>query len=321
MTATVHYGERVVALQLGETVLDALDRTGVAVPSGCRAGVCCKCLLRADSPPPGSQRGLRPTLALQGFFLACQARPTGALVVETGPPVTEVRARVLSSDAVGADVARLRLVPAGTFVFRPGQFVDVCHPSGAVRSYSLASLPRDGWLELHVRRAPEGLVSGWLHGLRAGDEVSVAGPHGQCFHVADDQDRKLVLVGAGTGLAPLLGIARDALEQGHRGPIDLVHGALDPSRLYLRDELRALAALAPQLRVHAVVLREATSGEHEGPLDELAVRLAGPLQRARVYLCGDGALVRSLQRSFFMAGAASREILADPFETHPTRVA
>jgi ferredoxin-NADP reductase/ferredoxin len=319
MTAgAVCYEGRELPLAAGETVLDTLERAGVSVPSGCRAGVCCKCIMRSPEPPPKSQRGLRPTLAQQGYFLACQARPTGTLLVEAGPPVTETRARVLSIEIVGADVARLCLAPATDFVYRPGQFLDVRHPSGATRSYSIASLPSDGRIELHVRRAPEGLVSGWLHTLDVGDEVVVAGPHGQCFHVADDQDRKLVLVGAGTGLAPHVGIARDALAQGHRGPIDLVHGALEPTRLYLRDELRALALTAPQLRIHAVVLREATNGEHEGSLDVVAVRLAGPLQGARVYLCGDGALVRTLQRSFFLAGAASREILADPFEAHPS---
>jgi CDP-4-dehydro-6-deoxyglucose reductase len=123
----------------------------------------------------------------------------------------------------------------------------------------------------------------------------------------------------GTGLAPLYGIARDALAHGHLGPIDLVHGALEPSRLYLRDELHALAAANPTLRVHAAVLRGATAREHEGALDTVAVRLAGPLERARVVLCGDGALVRGLQRAFFLAGAPSRELLADPFETHPLR--
>jgi ferredoxin len=53
----VEYGGQRVHFREGENVLAALDRTGAAVTSACRAGVYGKCLLRAAEPPPGSQRG------------------------------------------------------------------------------------------------------------------------------------------------------------------------------------------------------------------------------------------------------------------------
>ena len=166
-----------------------------------------------------------------------------------------------------------------------------------------------------MRRVPDGLVSGWLHSRQVGAQISVRGAFGQCFHVPDDEEQKLLLVGAGTGLAPLLGIARDALSQGHTGPILLVHGGLTPERLYLREQLYELAANWPQLQVHHCVLQGATELEHEGRLDEIALRLAGPLKEARAFLCGDEDIVRTLQRSLFLAGLPSGEILADPFQS------
>jgi len=313
--ATLRNGEHEIALLEGETVLEGLERAGLDVASGCRAGTCCKCMLQAEDPPPDSQRGLRPTLRAQGYFLACQARPEGTLSLRgaEAPPVID--AVVESVEKVAPDVARILLRPATPLSFRPGQYLDVVHPSGASRSYSIASLPADGVLELHVRRVPDGLVSGWLHELAAGAPVPVRGAFGQCFHVSDDANKKLLLVGAGTGLAPLLGIARDALDQGHAGPIDLVHGGLTPERLYLREELDELAARWSQLRVHHCVLKEATKREHEGRLDEVAIRLAGTLSSTRAFLCGDAEIVRVLQRSLFLAGIPSGEILADPFLT------
>lgn len=304
---------RTIPLADGESVLEGLERAGIDVPSGCRAGTCCKCMLQAQDPPPESQRSLRPTLRAQGYFLACQARPTGVLRLcfeEASPAINSL---VHSVEMVAPDVARLLLRPEGSLAFRPGQYLDVLHPTGATRSYSIASLPSDGVLELHVRRIAEGLVSSWLHERRQGDCVPVRGAYGQCFHVADDEHKKLLLVGAGTGLAPLLGIVRDALDQGHAGPIDLVHGGLQPDRLYMRSELSQLAERWPHLRVHHCVLRDATEREHEGRLDEVAIRLAGPLAKARAFLCGDAEIVRLLQRSLFLAGIPSGEILADPF--------
>lgn len=313
MGPSVRFGERRIPVLAGESVLEALERSGVEVPSGCRAGTCCKCMLRGDDPPAASQRNLRPTLRAEGFFLACQAHPEAELRLEASGERPFIETRVEGIETVAADVVRVFLRPEESFPYRPGQYLDVLHPSGATRSYSIASLPSDGHLELHVRRVPEGLVSGWIHGLEVGERVDVRGSFGQCFHVADDPGKKLLLVGAGTGLAPLLGIARDALGQGHSGPIDLIHGGLEPDRLYLKSELRELADAWPQLRVHHCVLRGSSGQEHEGPLDRVALRLAGPLGRARAFLCGDAQVVGLLQRSLFLAGLPSSEILADPF--------
>lgn len=302
----------------GETVLEALERSDVDVPSGCRSGTCCKCMLQAQGdPPPASQKGLRPTLSSQGFFLACQARPSSELVLRSSAGPEALDTRVVAIERVAPDVAQVFLRAETPFEFRPGQYLDVLHPGGLARSYSIASLPSDGVYELHVRQIPEGRVSGWLHERSVGDTVRIRGPFGQCFHVADDPEKKLLLVGAGTGLSPLLGIARDAIAQGHRGPIDLVHGALEPSRLYLREELAALATRTPTLNVHHCVLHDATPNEREGALGDVAVDVGGELSGTRAFLCGDDAVVRSLQRQLFLAGVPSREILADPFAPAP----
>ncbi len=314
---TLHRGGSSVPLQPGGTVLEALEHAGIEVASGCRAGTCCKCMLQADDPPAEAQRGLRPTLQAQGYFLACQARPTSDLHLIGDAAPAALGAVVRQIDRVAPGVARILLRPESPIDYAPGQYLGVAHPDGPERSYSIASLPATGELELHVRQVPNGLVSTWLHGRSPGDEVRIRGPFGQCFYVDDDLDKKHLLVGAGTGLAPLLGIARDAHSRGHRGKVILVHGGLQPDRLYLRDELRRLAEGWPQLEVHHCVLRGSTESEHEGPLDQVAIGLAGSLQDARSFLCGDGGLVRQLQRSLFLAGAPSAEILADPFLPAP----
>ena len=305
---------QVLSLRVGETVLEALERAGLEPASGCRSGSCCKCLLQGDNPPPESQKTLRPTLRQQGYFLACQARPTGQLVLQgTVRETAAVATRVVRTEVLAPQVIRLILEPRSELDYFPGQYVDVLGPDGAGRSYSLASLPSDGVLELHVRLIPGGRVSPWIHQLQVGDEVSVRGPYGQCFYLEGEPQRSLLLVGAGTGLAPLLGIARDALTHGHSGRIDLIQGGLRPDRLYLREELANLAAEHAALHVHACVLEGGSGSEHVGALNQVALDIAGLLKQTRSYLCGDPALVANLRRSLFLAGAPSQEILADAF--------
>lgn len=327
---TVKINDQSISLEVGESVLEGLERASIDVASGCRAGTCCKCMLQADgAAPSGSQRGVRTTLKEQGFFLSCQAYPDTDLVIQSARVPDPVTATLDHIEMLSEDVARLRLrfsdpsamdSTSPVFDYRPGQYLDVLHSSKGdecYRSYSIASLSNDGFLELHVRRIPGGVVSGWLHGQKVGAQIRVRGPFGQCFYLPDKIERKLVLVGAGTGLAPLVGITREALRQGHRGAIDLVHGAVEPSGLYLREELDQLAAEHPQLRVYRCVLREAGARELEGPLDQIALRVAGPLKQVTAFLCGDDQIVRKLQRSLFLAGVPSGEILADPFTPAP----
>ena len=303
-----------------ETVLEALERAGVDAASGCRNGVCAKCLLQADNPPPESQKGLRSTLRSQGYFFACQARPTGDLTLASAAAAARIDATVMEVRIVAPDVAQVFLKAEAPMAFQPGQYLELLHPTGATRSYSIASLPSAGVLELHVRRVPGGLVSGWIHDLEPMTKLEIRGAYGQCFYAPEDpgdaaevEPEKLLLVGAGTGLAPLLGIARDALDKGFPGTIDLIHGGLEPSRLYLRDELAELERSAERLSVHHCVLRGATDLEREGSLEEIAVQVGAPLAKARAFLCGDEGIVRVLQRALFLAGVPSGEIMADPF--------
>jgi ferredoxin-NADP reductase len=81
-----------------------------------------------------------------------------------------------------------------------------------------------------------------------------------------------VLAGTGTGLAPLLGIARDALARGHRGPIVLHHGARSRAGLYADAEVRELARRHPTLEVAPCVLETTRWPAGRGAGDAIAPR-------------------------------------------------
>jgi NAD(P)H-flavin reductase len=216
-------------------------------------------------------------------------------------------------------VLRVQLETAAPLEYRAGQYITLRREDGLARSYSLASLPGDGTLELHVRRAPQGRMSGWLFDeARANDAVHVRGPAGDCFYVGGAGEQPLLLAGTGTGLAPLVGICRDAIAQGHTGPIRLFHGAVRPAGLYLRDELAELAGENPNVSYTPVVLE---GGEGEGiatgALDKVIAGAHPKLSGWRGFVCGDPATVGVLRKKLFLAGMASREIFADAFVEAP----
>ncbi len=319
--ARVKYNGLVVEVPAGRSVLDALLDRGETIPHGCRAGACQTCLMQATqgTVPAASQRGLKAAHRERGLFLACSCMPEEDLEVCL-PDTQQLRiaASIVGRRALADDVMELSLRTSEPFSYRAGQYVTLWRDAELGRSYSLANLPQtDGLLQFHIRRIEGGAFSGWIHdSARVGDALDVQGPMGDCFYTADDPEQKLLLIGTGTGLAPLYGILQDALAQGHRGAIHLFHGALARDGLYLHDSLTELAAQHNKLHYHACVLHgddEPAADIRAGDVGALALERIGTPAGWKCYLCGDPTLVNGLRKKLFLAGAAMKDIHADAF--------
>jgi CDP-4-dehydro-6-deoxyglucose reductase len=302
---TVRYGGHVCELLEYESALDALLRSGAPVSYSCKAGACGSCMLRAieGGVPAAAQAGLKDSWKARAYFLACLCHPEADLTAAPVDADAQVSARIASLDPLSADVMRVRLACDAPFEFRPGQYISLVRSDGLARSYSIASLPGED-IELHIRLLPNGRMSDWIRSTaRPGDTVRILGPSGDCFYTPVRPEQPLLLIGTGTGLAPLYGILRDALQQGHTGPITLFHGAVRAEGLYLRDELAGLAGLTyvPTLL------------ESDGPIDQLALQRFPNPAGMRAFLCGDPAIVTSLKKKLFLAGMNLSDIHADAF--------
>ena len=103
--------------------------------------------------------------------------------------------------------------PLCRFAYKPGQFCSlVLNIDGkkVVRSYSISSTPtRPYLLELTVKRVPGGLVSNWLpDNLKVGDRIQIKGPKGK-FHLEPGSiPKKILFMGAGSGVTPVMSMAR-----------------------------------------------------------------------------------------------------------------
>jgi CDP-4-dehydro-6-deoxyglucose reductase, E3 len=313
----ISYEGRSYSLAGNETVLDTLLRNGVNAAHSCKAGSCGSCLMRASNGtvPARAQTGLKDSWKAQSYFLACVCRPETDLAITTVGADAQLGATITALDLLSRDVLRVRLhcdVPLG---FRPGQYVTMIREGGLARSYSIASLPHESDLELHVRRIAGGKMSGWLHDTaRIGDRISVLGPSGECFYVPGKDEQPILLAGTGTGLAPLYGILRDALQHGHRGPIHLFHGALHKGGLYLVEELRRLVQSHAHVGYTPAVLNGDESDDVTvGPIDHIILKRFPKLSGWRGYVCGDPLIVQALKKKLFLSGMASRDIYADAF--------
>lgn len=307
-----------------ETVLDCLLRHGQAISHSCKAGACQSCmLLLADGNiPEKSQSGLKETLKVRGCFLSCQCVPQEDIVVARADGLDICTQAVIQEKKfLNHNTILLRVKPHQELdICRPGQYFTLINPEHVDRCYSIANDPAlDGFVEFHVRLISGGLMSEWLRKAVIGEtQIKLRGPAGDCFYTAtEDGDKSfpIVLAGTGTGLAPLYGIARDALKQGHKGKIVLYHGALREGDLYLAEDLTALAEQNTNFSYRPCVLNGQEGQFYTtGHIEDIVLReLPDDKTRARLYVCGAADFVTSLRKKAFMGGMSSRLICSDTF--------
>ncbi len=318
--SSVSYEDQVYEVLDGESVLQCLHRNSVAIPSSCGNGICQSCLMRATEgmPPESSQKNLKKSLKESGYFLACICKPEGDLEVTlAGDEVFHRTAvRIVDKYQMNGQILRLRLECLEAFEHKAGQFINLHRPDGLTRSYSIATSLPDNMLEFHIEYLPNGKMSTWIHDeLQEGDLLEIDGPHGDCYYSPDDQEQSLLLIGTGSGLAPLVGILHDALAQGHRGHIHLFHGVTDASRLYMVDELCQLAGAHDNVFYTRCISGDVVPDDcYAGFANVAALEQYTSLTGWRLFLCGHPDMVKDSRKKAFLAGASLKEIFSDPFE-------
>lgn len=227
-------------------------------------------------------------------------------------PWDEYPYRVLGTRRATPVIRELILAPDPAPVpFRAGQYVllgdrDLRVPP---RSYSVANAPRpDGQVSLLVTRVPDGPTSSWAHDrLRAGDRVALTGPFGT-FLPEPDRSGPVLLLAAGSGLAPARALAEDLLTSEPGRPVTLVFSARTAADTIDDDRFRGWAARHRDFRYLLTLTRDrsAPPGPH---VPELLARTFDTLARWEVFASGPPGFVTG-------CAATALDLGADPVAVH-----
>jgi CDP-4-dehydro-6-deoxyglucose reductase, E3 len=327
------------AADANETVLDAALRAGLNLPHSCKGGHCGSCrarILRGRfSYPRGRSAGLTDEEAADGFALLCEAHALDDLQVETREvrpaPDVEVRSlpcRIERLTRVSSDVMSvvLRLPAVEGFHFRPGQYLDVMLGGGRRRSFSIASAPADGQaLELHVRRASStGFTGQVFDEMATGQLLRIEGPLGQ-FWLRGESSRPPLLIGGGTGYAPLRAMLRQLIADGDRRALILYWGSRSAADLYEHDWLTALARDRPGFDYRPVLSDPAAADVdwqgRTGLVHEAVLADHRDLAGFDVYASGPPAMIESIRAIFPRHGLPREQLHFDSFDYAPDTLA
>ena len=322
-----------------QPLLEAANAAALNLPHSCKGGNCGACkarLVRGEIHyPNGPPLGLSDAERADGLILLCQARARTDLSIETfemravdsagaaAPkrlPCRIERAVPLSHDVMGLF---LRLPIAEDFTFQAGQYIDILLPGGRRRSFSIASPPHDARpLELHVRRVAGGEFTDRLfHEDMRSALLNIEGPLGTFTYRPHLRHApRMLLIGGGTGIAPLLSILRHLIENGIERDLQLYWGVRNEQDLYAQTTLEQLKRRAASLNAASLTYVPVLSEPHPkwhgatGWVHEAALKDIQDLEAIEVYAAGPPAMIAAIQREYESRGSAKTRLYFDSFD-------
>jgi ferredoxin-NADP reductase len=224
-----------------------------------------------------------------------------------------VYARVESRRWVADDMLAITLRCNGNAAdWKPGQHVQLFREIDGVRlsrTYSLTRAQNNGRIELAIKRQDNGKVSGaLLDTLAVGERVELGQAQGDLRWSGDSE--AVLLLAAGSGITPLLGLLREALANGFQAPVTLLHYVRQRGQQSFRQELQELMQRYPNFQVRWALSAELPVA------GELAGRFTGAhvaeVAAQRLLVCGPHGFVEQA-RDWWQSQPRTHELQYEAF--------
>jgi toluene monooxygenase electron transfer component len=304
------------------------------MPYECNAGACGTCKIELVSGEVASNWPGAPGLGERDIarkrVLGCQSRPLGDCVVkgrlmaqyaEASTPRRQ-RATLVASREVTHDIREFSFELAEPEAFRPGQYA-LLHLPGVdgPRAYSMSNIAGGTRWEFQVKRTASGAGTGALFDrLAPGDAIEIDGPYGMAY-LRTDVARDIVCIAGGSGLAPVMSIARGVAADPAMAAVKvhIFYGGRGARDICGEDMLRALPGFGERFHYHPVISMPdeadlAGWGGKVGFVHELARDTIGlALPDHEIYFAGPPAMAQAVQRMLIDADVPGSQIHFDAF--------
>ncbi|WFA09382.1 2Fe-2S iron-sulfur cluster binding domain-containing protein [Tissierella sp. Yu-01] len=324
--------EKEYTVEGGSTLLSTLIEEKIFIPSACGGkGTCGYCKVQIDE-------GGGPVLATEmthlteddlknNVRLSCQCKVKQDIKIQIPEELFNVR----EYDAVVENITdltdvikllRFKLPEDAEINFKPGQYVQLKAPiyegndEEVYRAYSIASSPTmKNYLELVIGYVPEGIATTYVHRhLTVGDEVSINGPYGD-FHYHDN-DREMIMVATGTGVAPILSLLNYMKEHNIKRKARFYFGAKTPKDLFMLDYFKELEETLFDFKFIPTLSRVTDDDDWDGErgrVNNAIDKLLEDGEDKEGYLCGNEAMIESVVKSLTSKGVPEELIYYDKF--------
>ena len=214
---------------------------------------------------------------------------------------------------------------AEAYHFVPGQYLTLRSDVGGEdirRSYSICSTPQKN-LRVGIKKVDGGKFSTFAQSLHTGDRLQVMLPDGRFTCEPGSGDgRNLLLIAAGSGITPVLSIARSVLEREPESIVTLVYANRSTSSIMFLEELEDLKdRFLERFHMYHVLSREAQDVElFHGRIDVARIEemtnkgVIDPQNADGIYLCGPSQMTLELAEHFKSSGISAEKVKTELFE-------
>jgi CDP-4-dehydro-6-deoxyglucose reductase, E3 len=307
-----------------QSLIDAAQMSGIALPYSCRNGRCstCKCRILGPSNILFDELGLSEKEKEDGWALACARSAMGDLNLEIQhlsniklPNSKILPAKIETLELVTDDIMKvtLRLPPTQKFDFLEGQYIDIIDYKGIKRSYSIANrCGEKKHIELHIKRIINGQMSDyWFKNAKINDLLRVKGPYGT-FILRHDIQTNVIFLATGTGIAPVMAM----IESIEKMPtnvrpksVQLYWGARYEHDFYCHPkEILNELIYTPVLSLK----NDNWSGKY-GYIQDVLKKDIKNIQNVQIYACGSNAMIMSAKESLASLGISTKNFFSDAF--------
>lgn len=310
----VTYKDKKIFIQPKQSVLDALLNNGEKINHFCKNGLCQNCIMEIEhgNIPEISQQGLTPAEKIQNKFLPCICFPREDLGIKQTNTIKKWFAcEIINKNIIQNEFIILNIKKPVDYKFFPGQYLNILKNESCIRTYSIANLcETSNELELHIKVYPNGEMSYWIfHELTEGNTIHISNAMGNCFYMNEAKHKPLLLLGVGTGVAPLIGICRQAIFSNHNYPIHFIQAGANKNALYANDILNNLKKQSKHFNLHSCHLDHI---ENNNVLEYIN-KTFNNLENWEVYICGQPKFVNEAKEITFLLGADANAIHSDSF--------
>ena len=194
------------------------------------------------------------------------------------------------------------------------------------RAYSICSGVNEGELSVAVKRVPNGVFSTYATTqLKAGDVLEVMPPKGSFVFFYDIfGNRDIMLFSAGSGVTPMMSIAKTALSKTNIKVV-FVYGNKSKEEALFFDEIEALRIQYPErFLVHYAFSQQPWGDHYTGRINDRIVNEIfakyKDLNWGRYYACGHTELVKNLREILLLRGIDKDRIFTELFEASPAEI-
>lgn len=321
-----------IAVEEGQTILDASLRAGIYLPHACCHGLCSTC--RVQVVDGDFDHGEATTFALmdyereEGKCLACCATLQSDAVIEAEIeedadarviPVRDFAGRVTRIENLTPTIKGVCIELDHDLDFQAGQYVNLQVPGQSqARAFSLANPPSAAReVELNIRLVPGGAATSWIHQtLAVGDRVTLSGPYGR-FFVRKSAHLPLIFFAGGSGLSSPRSMILDLLAEGFEQPITLAYGARTRDELYYHDDFLALAERHTNFSYVPALSNEPEDSPWQGfrgfVHEAAKAHFDNDFRGHKAYLCGPPLMIDACITALMQGRLFERDIYTEKF--------